>query len=109
MALPYFTRLNVYSVSHVTIFDDLSTFMSLYFMYTQRQEDPFALSPFRGGMMMPFGPSPFSMMNGMMMNMDSMMSNMVRRRLQIDTLFLGDGHIFRSKLHITPSEMRTPL
>lgn len=31
-------------------------------------------------MLMPFGgPSPFSMMNGMMMNMDHMMRNMVRR------------------------------
>ena len=30
--------------------------------------------------MMPFGPSPFSMMSGMMQNMDNMMRNMVRGR-----------------------------
>lgn len=38
------------------------------------------LMPFGGGMLTPFGlgPSPFSMMNGMMMNMDHMMRNMVR-------------------------------
>ncbi|CAI8007624.1 Myeloid leukemia factor 1, partial [Geodia barretti] len=38
-----------------------------------------ALSPFGGmgmGPMMPFGPSPFSMMSGMMQNMDNMMRNM---------------------------------